>query len=176
MKKFVFLALIVGAALAFVLPSFADALKVGETAPDFQLTGSDGKTYTLSEFKGKKPVVVAWFPKAFTTGCTIECKNLHDTAAVLQHYDVAVFAASVDDVKTNTKFAKNLGLTFPILSDPTRATARAYGAMGMLPVASRYTFYISKEGKILHVDTAVNPATAGKDMAAQLDLLKVDKK
>src|SRR4029453_3567693 len=83
-------------------------LKVGDPAPDFKLSASDGKTYTLSQFKGKKAVVLAWFPKAFTTGCTIECKSLAANGDKIRAYDVAYFMASVDDVeggKGNKDFA-----------------------------------------------------------------------
>src|SRR5262245_710733 len=75
----------------------AAELKVGDPAPDFKLTGSDGKTYTLSQFKGKKAVVLAWFPKAFTSGCTVECKSLAANGDKLRQYDVAYFMASVDE-------------------------------------------------------------------------------
>src|SRR5262247_3940838 len=71
-------------------------LKVGDPAPNFKLQATDGKTYQLSDFKGKKPVVVAWFPKAFTQGCTIECKSLAANGDKIRKFDVAYFMASVD--------------------------------------------------------------------------------
>ncbi len=63
-------------------------LKVGDAAPNFTLPASDGKTYTLADFKGKKAVVLAWFPKAFTQGCTIECKSLAEHGDLIKQYDV----------------------------------------------------------------------------------------
>ena len=75
-------------AAATVLATAAP-LKVGEDAPDFELKGSDGKTYKLSEFKGKKAVVVAWFPKAFTGGCTKECKSMAEQGGERRNYEVA---------------------------------------------------------------------------------------
>ena len=83
-------------------------LKVGDKAPDFELKGSDGKTYSLSQFRGKSPVVIAWFPKAFTQGCTIECKSLAANGTKIREYDVAYFMASVDKLEDNTKFAVNV--------------------------------------------------------------------
>ena len=68
----------------------AGELKVGDPAPDFKLPATDGKTYKLSDFKGKQAVVVAWFPKAFTQGCTIECKSLAEHGDMIKKYNVAV--------------------------------------------------------------------------------------
>ena len=83
-------------------------LKVGDTAPDFELKGSDGKTYSLKEFAGKRAVVLAWFPKAFTGGCTKECKSFQTDHAEIQKYDVAYFTISVDTPEDNAKFAESL--------------------------------------------------------------------
>src|SRR5918996_3925225 len=74
-------------------------LKVGDTAPDFTLQGTDGKTHKLSEYRGKKNVVLAWFPKAFTQGCTIECKSLAEHGDLIKKYDVTYFMASVDPLE-----------------------------------------------------------------------------
>src|SRR5512147_2750651 len=81
-------------------------LKVGDPAPNFKLQATDGKTYQLSDFKGKKAVVVAWFPAAFTRGCTIECKSLADNGDKIKMYDVSYFMASVDPLDVNMSFAK----------------------------------------------------------------------
>src|SRR5450432_708549 len=89
--------MLVGLGLALAArPAEADDLKVGDKAPDFSLKGSDGKTYKLSDFKGKKAVVVAWFPKAFTGGCTAECKSFRENSDSLKPLKVAYFTASVD--------------------------------------------------------------------------------
>ncbi len=107
----------------------AQELKPGDAAPDFSLPGSDGKTYSLADFKGKRAVVVAWFPKAFTGGCTAECKSMKETGPALRQFDVAYFTASVDPPETNKQFAESLELDFPILSDPARTVAKAYGVV-----------------------------------------------
>ena len=79
------------------------------------------------------------------------------------------FAASADDAETNKKFAESLELDYPILSDPGRETARAYGVIsGDGMYAARHTFYIGKDGKLLHIDRQVSPGTAGPDVVARL--------
>ena len=75
-------------------------LAPGDRAPDFTLTGSDGRRYRLSDYRGRSAVVMAWFPKAFTGGCTVECQSIGLTHAALQGFDAAVFAASCDSVET----------------------------------------------------------------------------
>jgi peroxiredoxin Q/BCP len=87
---------------------------------------------------------------------------------------VAYFAASTDPVETNRRFAESLGLDYPILSDPSRKVARAYGVVGLLqPWASRWTFYIGLDGRLLAVDRKVSPRTAGRDVAERLAALGV---
>jgi thioredoxin-dependent peroxiredoxin len=164
------------AALSVGASAQGTELKVGDPAPNFKLQASDGKTYQLSDFKGKKAVVVAWFPKAFTQGCTIECKSLAANGDKIRHYDVAYFMASVDPLDLNTKFAAEHKADFPLLSDPNKDVAKAYGVLGpagTAPVASRWTFYIDKDGKISFIDKAVRVNTSAEDMVAKLGELKV---
>ena len=163
-------------------------LKVGDPAPNFTLQGSDGKAYKLSDFKGKKAVVVAWFPKALTAGCTIECKSLAEHGDMIRKYNVEYFMASVDPLDKNIEFAKatsvNLGgqrgivekkeADFPILSDPTKETAKAYGVLNDQGMTNRWTFYIGKDGKVLAIEKAIKPATSAEDMAAKLGELNVE--
>jgi len=177
-------------------PAVPTVVKVGDMAPDFSLQGTDGKTHKLSEYRGKSNVVVAWFPKAFTQGCTIECKSLAENGDKIKQYDVVYFMASVDNIEDNTAFAKATKVTlvgrggqptgtvvdkkeadFPMLADPTKSTATAYGVLNDVSgVANRWTFYIDKTGKVAAIDTAVKPATSAEDMIAKLDELKVGKK
>jgi peroxiredoxin Q/BCP len=153
----------------------APELKVGDQAPDFSLAGSDGKTYKLSDFNGRKAVVIAWFPKAFTSGCTVECKSLAANGEKIRKYNVAYFMASVDPVDQNTKFAAQEKADFPLLSDPTKHTAEAYGVLSTPNgFARRWTFYIGKDGKILAIDKEVKPPTSAEDMVAKLGELGVE--
>lgn len=163
--------------LALVLFSMAanaaEDVKVGDKAPDFSMEGSDGKTYKLSDFKGKKAVVVAWYPKAFTGGCTAECKSFKEKGDALKGMNVAYFTASVDDVKKNTDFSKSLSLDYPILSDPDKTVSKAYGVLSKLGFAQRWTFYIDKEGVIREIDKKINTKDAATDVAAKLKKLKI---
>ena len=155
----------------------APELKVGDQAPDFSLQASDGKTYKLSDFKGKQAVVLAWFPKAFTQGCTIECKSLAEHGDMIKKYNVKYFMASVDPIEGeqgNKAFAAAHNADFPLLSDPDKKTAEAYGVLNGRPMASRWTFYIGKDGKIMAIEKKVNPPTSAEDMAAKLGELKVE--
>ena len=148
-------------------------LYVGDVAPDFTLQGSDGKTYTLSEFRGKEAVVLAWFPKAYTSGCTIECKSLAENGHLLRQYQVSYFMVSVDPLEENRGFAEQQKADFPLLSDPTKETARAYGVLSGGGYAARHTFYVGVDGRILAIDRSVRPATSAEDMAATLGELGV---
>ena len=162
-------------------------LKVGDPAPNFKLQATDGKTYQLSDFKGQKAVVIAWFPKAFTQGCTIECKSLAENGDKIKKYDVAYFMASVDPLEDNIRFAKATTVDvigtgqkvdkkeadFPMLSDPSKDTAKAYGVLSERGFANRWTFYVDKNGRIAYIDKAVKPATSAEDMIAKLGELKV---
>jgi len=91
----------------------------------------------------------------------------------LRRFDVAYFAASTDSPGTNAKFAKSLDLDFPILSDPSRDVARAYGVLSRSGYASRWTFYIGVDGRILAIDKEVRVASHGSEIAARLEELGV---
>jgi peroxiredoxin Q/BCP len=176
MKTFV-LSILSIAGLLMAMPSSAAELSVGDTAPDFTLQASDGKTYKLSQFKGKQPVVVAWFPAAFTRGCTIECKSLAENSDKIRQFNVSYFMASVDPLegdKGNKAFAEAQKADFPLLSDPNKQVASAYGVLNEQGIANRWTFYIDKNGKITAIDKAVQPATSAEDMLAKLKELRVE--
>jgi thioredoxin-dependent peroxiredoxin len=165
-----------GVGLAILAGAAAAELKVGDKAPDFTLQGSDGKTYSLDQFRGKSGVVVAWFPKAMTKGCTIECKSLRTNSKALKALNVAYFTASVDKPEDNKKFSDQLDLDYPILSDPDKTVATAYGVMSPRGFANRWTFYIDKDGIIKEIDKKINVGTAGEDVAAKVKELGLEGK
>ena len=172
MRKLLIAATIVLATVS--IQAQEEQLQVGDMAPDFTLEGTDGITYTLSEFRGNKAVVIAWFPKAYTRGCTIECKSLAENGHSIRAFHVAYFMASVDPIEDNTGFAAQQEADFPLLSDPSKAVAASYGVLNDRGVASRWTFYISKDGRIAAIDKDVSPATSAEDMVAKLGELGVD--
>lgn len=148
------------------IPSYC--LEVGDIAPDFSLQGTDGQRHRLADYRDKQAVVLAWFPKAYTRGCTIECKSLAENGHLLKKFAATYFMASVDSIDDNMGFAKQQKADFPLLSDPSKKTARAYDVLTERGFAARHTFYISKEGKILAIDKNVKPATSAQDMAKSL--------
>jgi peroxiredoxin Q/BCP len=158
---------IANVALGRVAPTQVD-LKPGDFAPAFSLPASDGRTYKLLGFRGRQPVVIAWFPKAFTGGCTAECRSLGTSGRALSAFNVQYFAASADSPATNAEFAASVGLSYPILCDETTETARAYGVLTASGFPSRWTFYIGVDGRILDIDKHVHAATHGHDIAARL--------
>ncbi len=169
---------LIAVATMMLLASAAGAqdaqLQVGDMAPEFTLQASDGETYKLVDFRDKQAVVIAWYPRAFTRGCTIECKSLAENGHLVREYEVTYFMASVDPLEENTAFAAEQNADFPLLSDPTKVTANAYGVLNQRGMANRWTFYIGKSGQILYIDKEVRPRTSAEDMAARLGELGVD--
>ena len=116
-----------------------------------------------------------FFPAAFTKGCTVECKSLAANGDKIRQYDVAYFMASVDPIEKNTDFAKSEKADFPLLSDPTKEVATSYGVLNPKGMASRWTFYIGRDGRILAIDKAVRVETSAEDMVAKLGELNIAK-
>ena len=152
-------------AAAMVLPSLTSAVEVGDKAPDFSLQASNGQTYSLADFVGKQPVVLAFFPAAFTGGCTIQCKAIRDSSDEIKSFDVAYFMASVDSVEKNTEFAKEYELDFPVLADPEKTMTQAFGVLSDRGFANRWTYYIDAQGIVVKIDKSTNPSSAGNDLA-----------
>jgi thioredoxin-dependent peroxiredoxin len=176
MKRFV--TLIVGLLLMVGTQASAAELKVGDTAPDFTMVGTDGKTYKLAELnKQGKAVVLAWFPRADTPGCTKECNSFKNDGPKMRDYEVAYFTASNDPPEKNKAFADKLGVDYPILSDPDSSVAKKYGVLNTAGTAAqRWTFYVGADGRILAIDKAVKTDSHGADVAAKLGELGVAKK
>ena len=145
----------------------------GDIAPDFELPGSDGRNYRLSDYRGRSAVVIAWFPKAFTGGCTNECESLRRGSSSIGRFHARLFGASVDRLEANRRFARALGIDYPILSDVEKTVARAYGVLGPSGFPDRWTFYIGLDGRIAEIDRHVRTSSHGEDVAARLEELGV---
>jgi peroxiredoxin Q/BCP len=158
-------------------PTVPVELTVGDQAPNFTLPGTDGKTHTLSDYRGKH-VVLAWYPAAFTGGCTAECKSFAEAGPQIKAFDVAYFMASTDAADRNKDFAAQMQADFPLLSDPDKKVAEAYGVLNKSGRATRWTFYIGPDGRIAFIDKEVQKRvnTAGPDVVAKLTELKARKK
>jgi peroxiredoxin Q/BCP len=117
--------------------------------------------------------VIAWFPKAFTGGCTAECASSGASSRTLRQFNVAYFGASVDRPETNRKFAESMGIDFPILSDPGKSVARAYGVLGPSGFPACWTFYVGIDGRILQIDKGVRTGMHGLDIEKTLNELQM---
>ena len=128
----------------------------GEEAPNFELNDHNGNVVKLSDYRGKW-VILYFFPKAFTSGCTTETREFSRLWDEFEKMGVTVFGISTDSVETQRKFAEKYGVRFRLLSDHDKATARAYGVLRATGTAERVTFIINPEGKVVKVIRGVKP-------------------
>ena len=122
----------------------------GQKAPDFKLKGPGGAFYTLSEHLGESPVVLVFYPLAFSAVCSHQLPELQKHLPAFEQAGAVVYGISVDSHHANAAFARSLGLTFPLLSDWKREVSTAYGVL--VPEAGysgRATFVIGKDGRLL---------------------------
>jgi peroxiredoxin Q/BCP len=146
---------------------------VGQAAPDFSLPDQDGRLHQLSEYSGKW-LVLYFYPKDDTPGCTQEACAFRDDLQQLAVLGAAVAGVSVDDSSSHAEFAKKYHLPFPLLADQNAEVAARYGAvwnLGLFKVARRYTFLISPEGKISKVYDKVETARHSKEIINDLKRL-----
>jgi len=122
-------------------------LGVGDLAPDFSIPIADGSTRPLSSYRGR-PVILFFFPKANTSGCTMETRGFSERYSQFQKTGIEVIGVSVDSVETQSAFGQKCGSRFPLLGDPGRDVVRKYGVLGFLGMAKRVTFLIDAEGRI----------------------------
>tara|TARA_B110000003_G_scaffold268411_1_gene297883 strand:+ start:1068 stop:1544 length:477 start_codon:yes stop_codon:yes gene_type:complete len=145
-------------------------LSVGEQAPNFSLANQRGELVTLEQFKGDKNVVVYFYPKAMTPGCTVQACGIRDANAEFTALDTVVFGVSPDSVDRLVKFEDKQELNFTLLSDQDHSVIDSFGAwdlkkfmgrefMGVL----RSTFIIDKQGAIVHVMPKVKTKTHHED-------------
>ncbi|WP_375754537.1 peroxiredoxin [Corallococcus exercitus] len=141
--------------------------QVGETAPDFTVKDTAGTTYTLSEMVKKGPVIVAFFPKAFTSGCTKELTAYRDRYKDIEQVQGQVLAFSTDDAETLTRFKSELKAPFAFIPDPDGKVVGAYDVkMPVLTVSKRYTFVVGEDRKVLKVDEGKDAINVSGAIAA----------
>ena len=154
-------------------------VQIGKPAPDFKLKSSTGKEISLSEFKGKKIVVLYFYPRADTPGCTKEACGFRDALADYDQANVAVLGISPDPVDDVTKFGEKFHLNFPLLADADHAVTERYGVWQEKSMygkkymgAARTTFVIGKDGKILHIFEKVKPEGHDQEVLTWLKAAK----
>jgi peroxiredoxin Q/BCP len=139
--------------------AFAVSVKIGDSAPDFSLRSESGETVSLSDFVGQKPVVVYFYPKDDTPGCTAESCAFRDSYEAFKDAGAEVIGISSDSVESHQKFASKYNLPFHLLSDADGKTRQQYGVpatLGLLP--GRVTYVIDKEGIVRHIfNSQFNP-------------------
>ncbi len=151
-------------------PAPTTHLKVGDVAPEFSLPATSGGNISLSEFKGKKTVVLAFFPAAFTGGCTKEMTAYQAGISNFDTVDAQVLGVSTDNRGSLQYWAKEvLKTSFPLLSDFHRKVSAAYGVLNTESgTAARTTFVIGRDGRIEHIETgadAIDPSGAANACA-----------
>lgn len=147
--------------------------KIGNMAPAFSLLDAEGKTVALKDFKGKKHVLLYFYPKAMTPGCTVQACGLRDASKAYAKAGIVVLGVSPDPVKRLQKFADKEGLDFTLLSDEDHAVADKYGAWGPKKFMGREfdgilrsSFIIGKDGRLKHIMPKVNTKTHHDDVLA----------
>lgn len=132
--------------------------EVGAPAPDFRLKSPEGAFVTLSEYRGHRPVVLAFYPFAFSPTCTHQLPSIEALMPRLRERGVEVLGISVDSHWSNAAFARQLGLSFPLLSDFRREASAAWGVLfGDAGFANRALFLVDRDGRVAWRDVAPNP-------------------
>ncbi len=144
----------------------ADLLNVGDSAPDFSSVDQNGQPVNLGSFKGK-PVVLYFYPKDNTPGCTTEACNFRDNNELYEKAGVKVLGVSVDSQKSHKNFVDKYNLNFTLVADDSKTIAESYGVLGG-KTASRVTYLIDKDGKIAHVYPKVSPKEHAVEVMSKL--------
>ena len=148
--------------------------QVGQMAPAFKLQDQHGKWQSLQQYHGQW-LVLYFYPKDFTPGCTTEVCKYRDDYLALRKQGAQVLAVSLDDVASHAAFAKKYHAPFPMLADNSHAVAKEYGVLASvigIHYAARTTFLIAPDGRIAKVYTGVDPETNSRQVLADLPALK----
>ena len=145
-------------------------MKLGQGAPDFDAKDQSGNRVSLRSMRGR-PVVLYFYPKDDTPGCTAEACSFRDSMDILRKRGVVVLGVSVDSEESHKKFASKYNLNFTLLSDRKKEIVRAYGVESPLKTAKRVTYIIGPEGAIKHVFVHVNTKTHAADVLKKVEEL-----
>lgn len=167
--------LLMGSLLNLLFPWLArgEMLKVGDAAPEFStdaVLGDQTSPIKLSDYRGRK-VVLYFYPKDSTPGCTKEACSFRDGYNDLQRWGIVLLGCSIDSVDSHRAFARKYSLPFPLLLDPGKTIAKAYGADNGIPILGldrRITYVIGEDGHILKVYPNVDPASHARQIIADL--------
>src|SRR3954467_6067335 len=155
---------------ALLQPLSAAQPQAGQAAPDFSLTSGDGSTENLAKYKGKW-VVLYFYPKDFTGGCTLEAQNFQRDLAKYQNAGAIILGVSVDNAESHKNFCAKEGLNFKLLADTDAKVSEAYGSLKDYDgkkMSARNTFIINPEGKIAKVFTGVKPQAHSEEVLQAL--------
>jgi peroxiredoxin Q/BCP len=163
---------ILAGVILFMTTKNAAALEAGQPAPEFEAPSTGGKPVRLADLKGSW-VVLYFYPKAFTPGCTKESCSLRDGYGAIQGKGAVILGVSTDSLETQQKFKKEHNLPFDLLSDADKVVSKAYDALGFGGFMSqRKTFLIDPEGKIAHVFGSVSVGSHDEEVLAELEKLQ----
>jgi peroxiredoxin Q/BCP len=166
-----------GALMLFSASATAAGLSAGDVAPGFALNDQHSQEHRLEDYSGQW-LVLYFYPKDDTPGCTREACSLRDEFAAFRQLDVAVLGVSLDDTDSHEAFAKKYRLPFSLLSDSGGKVAKAYGALGgfgPIRYARRHTFIIDPDGRIAQVWRKVNPSVHSSKLLKALSVLQQDR-
>ncbi|HTX39821.1 MAG TPA: peroxiredoxin [Bryobacteraceae bacterium] len=145
----------------------AEVPQAGQQAPGFTLPSQEGTPVSLNQFRGKW-VVLYFYPKDMTPGCTIEAHNFQQDMAKYQHHNAVIVGISVDNMDSHKEFCAKESLTFKLLADPDKKVVEEYGSLGTRGVANRNTFLVDPTGRIAKVWVGVNPTKHSQEVLAAL--------
>jgi len=167
--KIIFLSILAAVVVLVLMPKAKAAPQVGDEAPHFRLQDQNFQWHTLEDYKGRW-VVLYFYPKADTPGCTTEACEFRDNIFAFDEFDAQILGVSRDNVASQSEFAEKYHLPFPLLSDAEKIVARSYDVMGMV-FASRQSFIIDPEGNVAKHYESVNPSTHTQEVIEDLRAL-----
>ncbi len=178
MRMWMILLIVVAAVAALFVVSRSLSAKSmpasGSAAPDFSLSSQEGAQVSLKDFRGKW-VVLYFYPKDFTSGCTMEAHNFQRDQAEYARRTAVVLGVSVDSAESHKNFCAKEGLNFTLLADTSHRVSKQYGSLmnfGVAQISARNTFLIDPQGKIARAFSSVKPSRHSAEMLAAIDGLE----